>query len=213
MFIFDVLLHRRHWGLSRWRLVRLPPLRDRGQRPRPLSPRCTYGVVAARRSPMRKTFQQRTYHNRVPAWHLRMVMWRCYWSPWRCTAGVTPASTRRPAAGRQRAALRREGDGTRSRGLISPSRRMFSTAPVGVYPLVPTRFHRVTSESTSAHQRPACACGQKTILRTPGGGLPRYCAPQEVQSGPLVPSAADWRSPKSGDHEDDGRPGYPKRSR
>ena len=33
-------------------------------------------------------------------------------------------------------------------------------------------------------------------------------APQKDQSG----SAADWRSPKSGDQEDDGRPGYPKRS-
>ena len=27
--ILEVLLHRRHWGLSRWRLVRLPPLRGR----------------------------------------------------------------------------------------------------------------------------------------------------------------------------------------
>ena len=28
-WILDVLLHRRRWGLSRWRLVQLPPLRDR----------------------------------------------------------------------------------------------------------------------------------------------------------------------------------------
>ena len=27
--ILVVLLHRRHWGLSWWRLIRLPPLRDR----------------------------------------------------------------------------------------------------------------------------------------------------------------------------------------
>ena len=34
----------------------------------------------------------------------------------------------------------RKGDGTRSRGLISPSRRLFSTAPAGgLIPLVPTR--------------------------------------------------------------------------
>ena len=39
---------------------------------------------------------------------------------------------RRPADGQQRAALRREGDGTQSRGLISPSRHMFSTAPAGL---------------------------------------------------------------------------------
>ena len=45
----------------------------------------------------------------------------------------------RPADGQQRAALRREGDWNTKkgpRGLISPSRRMFSTAPVGSYPLV-----------------------------------------------------------------------------
>ena len=36
--------------------------------------------------------------------------------------------------------------------------------------------------------------------------FPFPCAPQKDQSG----SAADWRSPKSGDREDDGRPGYPR---
>ena len=35
--------------------------------------------------------------------------------------------------------------------------------------------------------------------------FPSLCAPQKDQSG----SAADWRSPKSGDQEGDGRPGYP----
>ena len=50
---------------------------------------------------------------------------------------------RSPADGQQRAALRREGDGTRSPGLISRSRRMFSAAPAGSYPLVPARFTRV----------------------------------------------------------------------
>ena len=38
--------------------------------------------------------------------------------------------------------------------------------------------------------------------------FPGYCAPQKVQSG----SAADWRPPRSGDQEGDGRPGYPRRS-
>ena len=35
--------------------------------------------------------------------------------------------------------------------------------------------------------------------------FPRYCAPQKGPSD----SAADWRSPKSGDQEDDGRPDHP----
>ena len=37
----------------------------------------------------------------------------------------------------------------------------------------------------------------------------RFCAPQKDQSS----STADWRPPKSGDQEGDGRPGYPKKSR
>ena len=36
--------------------------------------------------------------------------------------------------------------------------------------------------------------------------FPSLCAPQRDQSG----SAVDWRSPKSGDQEHDGRPGYPR---
>ena len=55
-------------GLSRWRLVQLPPLRDRGQRPRPWSPRCTYGVVAARRPPMSQN--RPTTHVPQPLLHL-----------------------------------------------------------------------------------------------------------------------------------------------
>ena len=38
--------------------------------------------------------------------------------------------------------------------------------------------------------------------------FPSLCAPQKDQSC----SAADWRSPKVDDQEDDGRPGYPRRS-
>ena len=81
---------------------------------------------------------------------------------------------RRPADGQQRAALRREGDGTRSWGLISPSRRMFSTAPAGVLSLW---CIRVTSESTSAQKCPASAFRQKTTLRTPRWRSPRASAP------------------------------------
>ena len=97
---------------------------------------------------------------------------------------------RRPADGQQWAALREKvmgrGPWTRSRGLISPSRRMFST----------------TAGSTSARPCPSLCLRAKDHL-------PEYCAPQEVQSS----SAEDWRPPKSGDQDDDGRPGYPKRSR
>ena len=97
--------------------------------------------------------------------------------------------------------------GTQSRGLIIPSRRMFSTAPVRG--LSSWCLH-VSLKFTSAHQCPACAFGQKTTLRAPRWRSPRASAPHKKdQSG----SAADWRSPKSGDQGDDGRPGYPKRSR
>ena len=52
--------------------------------------------------------------------------------------------------------------------------------------------------------------GKKTTSRAPKWRLsPRYCAAQKVQSG----NSTDWRPPKSGDQEGDGRPGYPKRSR
>ena len=116
---------------------------------------------------------------------------------------------RRPADGQQRAALRERVTGHQegSRGLISPSRRMYSTAPVRG---LSSWCLRVSLKSTSAHQCPACACGQKTTLRAPRWRSSRASAPHKKdQSG----SAADWRSPKSGDQEDDGRPGYPKRSR
>ena len=103
-------------------------------------------------------------------------------------------SPRRPA-GQQRAVLGSDTDGTRSRGLIIPSRRMFSTAPAGgLVPLVSSRDVGVHISSPVSSM----------CLRAKG-----LCAPQEDLSG----SAAAWRSPKSGDQEDDGRPSYPKRSR
>ena len=115
---------------------------------------------------------------------------------------------RRPADGQQRAALRERVTGHQegSRGLISPSRRMFSTAPVRG---VSSWCLRVSPKSISAHQCPACACGQKTTLRAPRWRSSRASAPHEKD---LSGSAADWRSPKSGDQEDDGRPDNPKRS-
>ena len=108
------------------------------------------------------------------------------------TPPLAPTKTRwRPAAGGPPG----RGGGTRSWGLISPSRRMFSTTPAGSYPLVLTRF----TKSISAHPCPACACGQEDHLRTPGGGLPEVLRvtrrPVQQRSG-LAP-------PKSGDEEDD----------
>ena len=52
--LLEVLLHRRHWGLSRWCLVRLPSLRDRAASDQgPGHHSFTYDVVAARRPPMK----------------------------------------------------------------------------------------------------------------------------------------------------------------
>ena len=84
---------------------------------------------------------------------------------------------RRPADGQQRAALRRGSDGTRSRGLSSPSRRMFSTAPAGVsFPLVPAR------DTGSPRQLTPCAVS-KSSYRHQEAVFPRYCAPQKVKTG------------------------------
>ena len=86
---------------------------------------------------------------------------------------------RRPADGQQRAALRREGDGTRSRGLINPCRRMFSTAPARG---LSSWCLRASPKSTSAHQCPACAFGQKTTLRAPRWRSSRASAPTRKTS-------------------------------
>ena len=83
----------------------------------------------------------------------------------------------------QRAGPPREGDGTprRVRGLINPSCRMFSTAPVRG---LSSWCLRVSPKSTSAHQCPACAFGQKTTLRTPRRRSSRGTAPKnKVQTG------------------------------
>ena len=66
------------------------------------------------------------------------------------------------------------GDQEGSRCLISPSRRMFSSAPVRGLSFW---CLRVSPKSTSAQQCPACACGQKTILRAPRWRSSRGTAP------------------------------------
>ena len=85
---------------------------------------------------------------------------------------------RRPADGQQRAALRRGGDGTPRRvpGSDHPqsSHVLYGTSDGCLIPPGAYAFHR---ESTSAHQCPACACGQKTTLKA------RNCSEQKVQTG------------------------------
>ena len=96
-------------------------------------------------------------------------------------------------------------DGTKSRGLISPCRHMFSVAPAeGLIPLVPTRDIEVHVSSLVSTLVPA---GKRPPEDTRWRSS-RASAPHNKTS-----RAADWRSPKSGDQEDDGRPGYPTRSR
>ena len=98
----DALLYGRHRGLSRWRLAPLPSLRDcaaSDQGPSHLT--STYGVVAARRPPMKRT----TNHARTATsvalvtqrtcqpGTLRIVRMALLTEPVprKCTAGVTPA--------------------------------------------------------------------------------------------------------------------------
>ena len=86
---------------------------------------------------------------------------------------------RRSADFQQRAALRERVTGRGPVVWSAPSPRVtlevhFSSPPVAVH---------------------------KSSYRHCGAVFPRYCAPQEDQSG----SAADWRPPKSGDQEDDDR--------
>ena len=114
---------------------------------------------------------------------------------------------RRFADGQQWAALRERLRG-RSPGVAS--------APVvtcslrhqrgGLIPLVPTRFTRVHISSKVSS---TCLRAKDHLEGTKVAVFPSLCAAQKVQTG----SAADWRSPKSGDQEDDGRPSNPKRKR
>ena len=91
-----------------------------------------------------------------------------------------------------------------SRGLISPSRRMFSVG--GLVPLVPTRFTEVHFSSPVSSM---CLLAKDHLEGIKVAVFPSLCTLQEDQSD----SAPDWRSPESDDQEDDGRPNYPKRSR
>ena len=68
-----------------------------------------------------------------------------------------------------------------SRGLISPSRRMFSTAPVrGFILLVPTRFTEVHVSSTVSSM---CLRAKDHLEGTKVAVFPRYCAENKVQTG------------------------------
>ena len=86
---------------------------------------------------------------------------------------------RRPAAGalEERVTGHQEG----SRGLIRPSRRLFSTAPAGgLIPLVPTRdigVHISSAVSSLSLRAKDHLEGTKVEVS------PRYCAPQKVQTG------------------------------
>ena len=75
--------------------------------------------------------------------------------------------------------------------------------------LIPLVLARFTEVHISSPVSSMCLRAKDNFEGTKGAVFPSLCAPQEVQSG----SAADWRSPKSGDQEDAGRPLYPKRSR
>ena len=87
-----------------------------------------------------------------------------------------------PAALRERVTGHQEG----SRGLIIPSRRMYSTAPVrGLSCWCP----RVSLKSTSAHQCPACACGQKTTLSSRGTAPNRKSRPAAQR----LAATEEWR--------------------
>ena len=68
-----------------------------------------------------------------------------------------------------------------SRGLISPSRRMFSMAPVRG---LSSWCLRVSLNFTSAHQWPSMSLRAKDHLEgTKVAVSPRYCAEQKVQTG------------------------------
>ena len=81
---------------------------------------------------------------------------------------------------------------------------MFSATPAGAYPLVPTRDMGVHISSPVSS---LCLRAKDHLEDTKVAVFPRYCAPQKVQTG----SAADWRPPKIGDQEGDGRPDHPRR--
>ena len=66
----EVLSYWRNWELSRWRLGLLPSLRDSAASDQgPCHRTNSYGVVAARWSPMEQTVQHRTYRNLCCTWY------------------------------------------------------------------------------------------------------------------------------------------------
>ena len=94
-----------------------------------------------------------------------------------------------------------------SRGLINPrSSHVLYGVSEGSILLVPTRF----TEFHISSPVPSMSLRAKDHLEgTKVAVSPRYCAEQKSP----VQQRSGWRPPKSGDQGDDGRPGYPKRSR
>ena len=100
----DVLLHGRHWGLSRWRLVQFPPLRDRAasdQGPGHLAVLTgppLHGGPNEQDGPTQHVPQPLLHMVRRLRAGLALYGWWCGDAdgagPRRCTAGVTPAYTR-----------------------------------------------------------------------------------------------------------------------
>ena len=90
-------------------------------------------------------------------------------------------SPRSPADGLQRAALREESDGTRSRGLIRPSRR--STAPAGLSAGAYAGHQEPTAVHTVPATRPREGTGRR-LLHSPA----RVRSPVWRRSGPVASS-------------------------
>ena len=165
--------------ISRWRLVQFPPLRDRrGQRPGPRHRTVYLRVAAALRPQRARNTKPACTANSVAVGTqrtcqpvtLRIAMWRCQRS--RPVGGLSDGlprssvppqwqgdhtqSRKHAMAGPHEDPLTAssgrpsEERGTRSRGLISPSRRR------GSYPVVPTRVTEVHISSTSVpYARPS----------------------------------------------------------
>ena len=107
-------------------------------------------------------------------------------------ASTHPLAPRSPADGQQGDGPPREGDGTMSWGLISPSRRMFSTVPA-----------ELSSCAYACLQspQPPTPCQPRVLLKAPGGGLfLGFCA--HSKTSPATHRAGGHRRVT---WEDDGR--------
>ena len=98
----DLLLYGRHWGLSRWRLVQLLPLRDRAASDRGPGHSTVLTGSSLHGGPQwSRTAQHRTYRSLCCTGYAAYVPLRHFTDcqdgaangagPSECTAGVTPA--------------------------------------------------------------------------------------------------------------------------